>query len=117
MIMNCPFCKHELVDGQTNGGENANLQKVDGNPGCEKCGMFDRIEGSELCRDCFNDTTKGAMRCPSCGEYFNIEPDHEPDDSMDGDSASALASAGMGTDEDYEHNLIDDMNDGEFGED
>lgn len=28
---------------------------------------------------------------------------YEPDDSMDGDAASALASAGFGTDEDYEH--------------
>lgn len=27
----------------------------------------------------------------------------EPDESMDGDHASALASAGFGTDEDYEH--------------
>lgn len=30
-----------------------------------------------------------------------------PSDSMDGDHQSALASAGMGTDEDYEHNLYD----------
>lgn len=30
------------------------------------------------------------------------------DDSMDGDHESGLASAGWGTDEDYEHNLIDD---------
>ena len=28
---------------------------------------------------------------------------HEYDDSMDGDEASALASAGWGTDEDYGH--------------
>jgi len=27
----------------------------------------------------------------------------EPDDSMDGDFDSAMASAGLGTDEDYEH--------------
>jgi hypothetical protein len=31
-----------------------------------------------------------------------------PGEDMDGDHASALASAGMGTDEDYEHNLIDE---------
>lgn len=35
-------------------------------------------------------------------------PEDEPDESMDGDHASALASAGFGTDEDYEHNLYDD---------
>lgn len=29
------------------------------------------------------------------------EPDFEFDDGMDGDAASALASAGWGTDEDY----------------
>jgi len=29
------------------------------------------------------------------------------DESMDGDAESALASAGFGTDEDYEHNDID----------
>ena len=29
------------------------------------------------------------------------EPEPEPDESMDGDHASALASAGWGTDEDY----------------
>lgn len=29
------------------------------------------------------------------------------DESMDGDHGSALASAGFGTDEDYEHNDID----------
>lgn len=48
----------------------------------------------------------GSAECPRCGEYFNLES--EPNESMDGDAQSALASAGMGTDEDYEHNLIDD---------
>ncbi len=56
-----------------------------------------------------DEPTDGSAQCPSCGEFFNIEePEPQPDDSMDGDAASALASAGMGTDEDYEHNLIDD---------
>lgn len=50
----------------------------------------------------------GSAQCPHCKDFFNI-PDPEPDESMDGDAASALASAGMGTDEDYEHNLIDDL--------
>lgn len=32
----------------------------------------------------------------------------EPDESMDGDFDSGMASAGMGYDEQYEHNLCDD---------
>lgn len=36
------------------------------------------------------------------------ELDHYYED-MDGDHESGLASAGWGTDEDYEHNLIDDF--------
>ena len=43
-------------------------------------------------------------------QYYQEEMD-ELDryyDDMDGDHASGLASAGWGTDEDYEHNLIDD---------
>ena len=35
------------------------------------------------------------------------------DESMDGDAQSALASAGFGTDEDYEHNDIDSFDGGE----
>jgi hypothetical protein len=33
---------------------------------------------------------------------------NEPDESMDGDFDSGMASAGMGYDEQYEHNLCDD---------
>lgn len=58
----------------------------------------------------------GSAQCPSCHEFFNIEPSNEPDDSMDGDAASALASAGMGTDEDYEHHLCDETPLGEMYE-
>ena len=63
--------------------------------------------------------------CPDCGEVeCCCNPDDfcgcgcddceccypsEPDDSMDGDAASALASAGHGTDEDYEHCSYDDF--------
>lgn len=39
-----------------------------------------------------------------CAEQVLAEPEPEPDEideSMDGDHASALASAGWGTDEDY----------------
>ncbi len=40
---------------------------------------------------------------------YEVEADvSSPDDSMDGDHASALASAGFGTDEDYGH--FDDYN-------
>ena len=42
--------------------------------------------------------------CPECGDPFEEcsceQFDHDADD-MDGDHASALASAGFGTDEDY----------------
>ena len=54
------------------------------------------------------------LTCPNCGETMRPvgdedvlicgcfdEPVDEPDESMDGDAASALASCGMGTDEDY----------------
>jgi hypothetical protein len=36
------------------------------------------------------------------------EDNEDYDDSMDGDHASGLASAGFGTDEDYEHNSYDE---------
>jgi hypothetical protein len=42
--------------------------------------------------------------CDSADEGENLEDEGtvtEPDESMDGDHASALASAGMGCDEDY----------------
>jgi len=45
--------------------------------------------------------------CANCGHVFG-EENSEPDDSMDGDHQSGLASAGFGTDEDYEHNLFDE---------
>lgn len=38
------------------------------------------------------------------------------DEEMDGDHGSALASAGFGTDEDYEHNDIDGFDFPEFDE-
>jgi hypothetical protein len=45
------------------------------------------------------------MMCYDCGEgdeARRFDTDYrEPDESMDGDAASALASAGLGTDEDY----------------
>ena len=38
---------------------------------------------------------------PSFFDDADVDPIEEYDDSMDGDTASALASAGWGTDEDY----------------
>ena len=69
-----------------------------------------------FCEKQFEDTPiNGSVQCPRCKEYFDTEPASvEPDDSMDGDATSALASAGLGTDEDYEHNLIDDQD--QFGD-
>jgi hypothetical protein len=37
----------------------------------------------------------------NAGYAFNEKDEDDYDDSMDGDHASALASAGWGTDEDY----------------
>ena len=50
---------------------------------------------------------------PDEDEDGTDDPD-DMDESMDGDHASALASAGFGTDEDYEHNDISDF---DFGVD
>lgn len=55
----------------------------------------------------------GPEGCPECGrpECDGTCADDSrmyPGEEMDGDAASALASAGMGTDEDYEHNLCDE---------
>lgn len=57
-----------------------------------------------------DDPSEGRLNCPECMDSFKIVvvEDEEGDDSMDGDAGSALASAGFGTDEDYEHNLYDE---------
>ncbi len=59
---------------------------------CPDCGE------AECC--CEQGEECGCM-CDDCELCY--PPETEPDDSMDGDAASALASAGFGTDEDYEH--------------
>lgn len=60
---------------------------------CPECGHEFEAEADKL---------TGSVECPSCGETFNATPsDPEPDDSMDGDFDSGMASAGLGTDEDY----------------
>lgn len=68
------------------------------------------------CPDCgetIPDDVVEGQACANCEHVFYAErPGDEPNDSMDGDADSALASAGLGTDEDYEHNSCDS-----FGED
>lgn len=55
------------------------------------------------------------LECPQCRRLFNPNPEpDEPNDSMDGDFESGMASAGHGMDESYEHNLCDE---GGIGED
>lgn len=56
---------------------------------CDALIWFDASEGCVV-----------AAYCDAC-EDAHERDDREPDDSMDGDHESALASAGMGTDEDY----------------
>lgn len=66
------------------------------------------------CGEAIPDDVVEGQACSNCEHVFTTEqPNDEPDDSMDGDAASALASAGFGTDEDYEHNSFDE---GGFGE-
>src|SRR5512137_1140958 len=110
MNMKCVFCGHEFQD-----------TPVEGSAHCPNCGEFFNIvkesyPGGE-CPDCgqtIPDTAVEGEECSNCGHVFCSErPNDEPNDSMDGDAASALASAGFGTDEDYEHNSFDE---GGFGE-
>lgn len=55
-----------------------------------------------FCEHEFEDTpVEGSAQCPRCEEFFNVEPAPAIDESLDGDHASGLASAGFGTDEDY----------------
>lgn len=68
---------------------------------CPNCGQ-DLVDDEEICEDCIE-----------AGEFDdNIEP--EPDDSMDGDFDSGMASAGFGTDEDYGDYGQNEMDYGEY---
>ena len=51
------------------------------------------------CAETIPDTVQHGEECHNCGHVFVEEK--EPDDSMDGDHETGLASAGFGTDEDY----------------
>lgn len=49
---------------------------------------------------------------PDIDDHMDLEPDEEqepgePSEDMDGDHATALASAGLGTDEDYFFGSLD----------
>ena len=73
---------------------------------CDQAGDFAspelvaEIEEAEMwnapCCDCECDCSDGDCGCCDCDAE-----DYEPDDSMDGDHDSAMASAGFGMDEDY----------------
>jgi hypothetical protein len=58
-----------------------------------------------LARDAYDDgltPEEGAHQClEDAGYAFNEKDEDDYDDRMDGDTASALASVGWGTDEDY----------------
>jgi hypothetical protein len=76
---------------------------------------------SEGMSECYNAEWTVEDTVIACKEaYKSGNPVHEagesdgPDESMDGDHASALASAGFGTDEDYEHDFSDSGDEG-FG--
>ena len=68
---------------------------------CASCGATLPVHNrSALCDACLragdpNEPDYGCDDCEDC------DCDDEPSDDMDGDAASALASAGHGTDEDY----------------
>lgn len=57
------------------------------------------------CPDCgetIPDNVQEGQQCVNCDHVFcGPRPDDAPDESMDGDHQSGLASAGFGTDEDY----------------
>jgi hypothetical protein len=54
----------------------------------------------DMCQDDYEYFT-GTGRYSDIGQAEVPFPDDEPDESMDGDHQSALASCGWGTDEDY----------------
>ena len=83
--LHCPGCA--TVANMT--GENAT--DSEGNPVGV---LFDTDETGDA----------GPEHCGTCGDPLRDEwwgESGEPDDSMDGDHESGLASAGFGTDEDY----------------
>ncbi len=93
-----PCCEHELgCCPDYRNGVQLNMKCI--------CGAVLPIDNpSSICEACLRSDDE---------EYIPLDDfDEEFDDSMDGDHASGLASAGYGTDEDYEHNLYDDFFEG-----
>tara|TARA_B100000959_G_C14856159_1_gene572256 strand:+ start:183 stop:443 length:261 start_codon:yes stop_codon:yes gene_type:complete len=63
-------------------------------------GLVDPITAVTMCvKYMSEDDVADMMDCNELSERFMEDDDY--DDSMDGDHDSAMASAGMGTDEDY----------------
>jgi hypothetical protein len=54
------------------------------------------------------DLTEQAIETATEADVDAASRDYEPDDSMDGDFESGMASAGHGMDESYEHNSYDE---------
>jgi len=74
---------------------------------CEDCGGMLRltINGKIISQ---KDWTKHGFAYDMNCVCDNVEVYEDFDDSMDGDFDSGMASAGMGTDEDYNHYGMDD---------
>lgn len=68
---------------------------------CPNCGQDLVDDENEICEECIE-----------AGEFDGEEP--EPDESMDGDFDSGMASAGFGTDEDYGDYGQNEMDYGEY---
>ena len=95
-----PCCGHEAGGCPTT---NANGEQVFP---CAFCGAMLPVHNrSALCDTCLRagdpEDPDNECDCGECDECCGH--DGEPNDDMDGDAASALASAGFGTDEDYDH--------------
>lgn len=86
-----PCCEIYIEDQAVARHPSDPQEEDDTNPEyCEEC-------GEELYRDCF-----GELRCSICDEPCpGCDDGGGPDESMDGDFDTGMASAGFGTDEDY----------------
>lgn len=78
----------------------------------DESGLWERVTVNfgTLAVHCDDDATLDEVAALAAGLAINQTDEREyvPGEDMDGDTESALASAGLGTDEDYEHNLCDE---------
>ena len=68
------------------------------------CSNGDRQRDMDYCERCLNENRcdKELIDVDSAECFFeNVEPESAPNESMDGDFDTGMASAGFGTDEDY----------------